>query len=390
MKKLAGVLALTLFVVAGCSSNSETVKAPEAKTVKVTTEVVGTKEQLASRTFSATVTSDVTATITPKAVGFIDNIAVKAGQTVTKGQILVSIRSQELEQKRKVATGAMREAESGVEQAKIGLSMAEAQQKQAQAEYDLARKTYERYQNLLREKSVSQQEFDQVEARYKGAQQAKQVADEGVRLARERINQGGLKKSQAEASVGEVDAYLSYTVIRAPFSGIVLEVTGDVGNLASPGQPIMKIGTQTSVIEAFVNEQLTGKVKVGQEALVEIPSLSQSFKSTVTEVSYDVDPATRNFRVKIAGGSQFVPGTYVKVSFPVGKEVVMAVPVKSIVERGQLAIVFVNKEGRADMRVVKTGRAFGDRIEILSGLKNGESIVVDNATVLKAGDRLEK
>lgn len=390
MKRLIAIIYTVLFVAACSGGQEQTTVGGGVASVKVETAVVKRAEHEAIRIFSASVASDTTALIVSKAVGYIDKVPVKPGQSVKKGDVLITIKSRELEEKKTFADSAMNEALSGIEQAKIGFSMAQSQHEQAKTQFALMKKTYDRYKNLLAENSVSQQEYDQVQAQYKAAEESLNSAQQNVELSKEKINQVELKKQQAQAARGEVEAYLSYTTIRSPFDGVVLEKLSDVGNLAAPGQPLLKVGTNESVIHAFVSESLAGKIQVGDAAMVEVPAFDKKFSAVVVEVSYDVDPATRKFQVKLSGGEKFVPGTYVKVAFPVGKEHLLVVPKSALVQRGQLSLVFADVNGIADMRVVKTGREFGDTVEIFSGLAEGEKIVVGNAAVLKAGDTLLK
>ncbi|WP_022851506.1 efflux RND transporter periplasmic adaptor subunit [Limisalsivibrio acetivorans] len=389
MKKL--ILFLSMIVVAaGCSGGGEKEsEKPEARTMKVTLGKAETTSMPASRSFSATVSSDKTAMLIPKVVGYVEAIHVSPGESFEKGDLLVSIKSTELEEKKRFAESAVQEAESGFNQAEIGLRMAEGQLKQAESNFELAKKTYDRYSNLIKNDSVSKQEFDQVESKYEQAKEQVNIVRENVSLAKEKMQQLRLKKQQAEAMLAEVQAYLSYTEIRAPFNGVVLEKLLDTGNLAAPGNPILKIGNNEMVVYAFLNESLINDISVGSRAEITVDSLNFTCSSTVLQISPDIDAATRNFKVKLSGHERFVPGMYAKVSIATGEDSIVTVPENALVQRGQLSVVFVEENMKADMRIVKTGRNFEGVIEILSGVKAGESIVVQNAEALKTGDKLE-
>jgi membrane fusion protein, multidrug efflux system len=103
-----------------------------------------------------------------------------------------------------------------------------------------------------------------------------------------------------------------------------------------------------------------------------------------------VDAATRNFKIKLSGESGIVPGMYANVFLEEGAEETILVPRKAILERGQLPVVFVKKGDRAEMRIVRTGKIFGERIEIVSGLQPEERIVVENGDTVRTGDILEE
>lgn len=352
---------------------AETLDTP--KTSKVRTVTVEKTSTASSRSFTATVSSEKTAFIIPKVVGYVEQILVSPGQKIEKGQLLVTIKSGELEEKYAFAQSSRKEAE-------IGLKMAQAQLVQAKSQYDLAEKTYNRFSNLIKNNSVSRQEYDQVEASYDLAKQA-------LNIAEERVEQARLKQQQADSMLNEVKTYLSYTQIKAPFDGVVLEQNMDAGNLAAPGNPILKIGNTATVIYTYISQSLIKDITTGMEALVSIESLNEEYDSEVLEISPDVDVFTGNFKVKLMGCEKLYPGMFAKVRFVTGSEEVITIPESAVVKRGQLTIVFVNDRGRADMRVVKTGREFDGMVEILSGLEEGEQIVADNAKLLKSGDILE-
>jgi len=327
------------------------------------------------RSFPGTVASAETAFLVPK--------------IVKKGDLLVKIRSKELVDKKKFAESAVKETENGESQAKIGLEMAGAALKQAEAQYTLAEKTYIRFKNLIETESVSKQEFDQVEAKYKAALEGRKIAKKNLGLSNEKLDQVKIKKQQALAMLDEVKTYLNYSQLKAPFDGIVLQKLMDVGNLVSPGHPILKTGTKKGVIYAQVNGSVMKDIRVGAEALVELPSADISYKARILEVSPDIDPATRNFRVKLSGGDGLIPGMYAKVFFGEGHKEVIVIPNSAVSERGQLRVIFVDKDKRAEMRIVKTGGSFKDGIEILSGVQVGEKIVVEKGENIKSGDLLE-
>lgn len=388
-KALIFVFAAALLTACGKKEEkTESIDTP--KTVKVKTITVEKKSAASARVFTASASSDQTAFIIPKVVGYVEQILVTPGQKVTKGQLLVTLKSGELEDKYAFAKSSVDEAENGMKQADIGLKMADAQFKQAQSQYDLADKTYSRFSNLIKNNSVSRQEFDQVEANYDLAKQSLKISEENVSLAREKVEQLKLKKLQAESMLNEVKTYLSYTQIRSPFDGVVLEKNTDPGNLAAPGSPILKVGNNVTVIYTYISQSLIKDIKKGMKAKVTIESLGEEFDSEVLEISPDVDVFTGNFKVKLTGNEKLYPGMFAKVRFITGSEEIVSVPNSAVVKRGQLTIVFVDDAGKADMRVVKTGRELDDQVEILSGLDVGDKVVTENATLLKSGDTLEE
>jgi multidrug efflux pump subunit AcrA (membrane-fusion protein) len=392
MKLLRFLIVILVMSMAACSSEGDRPegKAEHSERVRVKTELVREASLPVMRSFTGTVASADTALLTPKVTGYLDALYVKAGDTFKKGALLARITSKELVDKKNYAESAVKEAKNGERQAALGSKMADSQLKQAQAQYALAEKTYHRFSNLLKTESVSRQEFDEVETKYKAALEAVKLAQQNVKLAAEKLIQVRIKKQQAVAMLDEVKTYLGYTELRAPFDGVVLQKLMDIGNLAAPGQPVLKIGSHENVIYAYVNGSVVRNVKAGQEAMVEIPSVNQTFSARVLDVDPNIDPTTRNFRVKLSGNGDLVPGMYASIHFGEGSEETVVVPRSAVLERGELSLVFVDENSRAEMRIIKTGRSFKDTIEILSGLTPGERIVVDKVNELKSGDLLEE
>jgi multidrug efflux pump subunit AcrA (membrane-fusion protein) len=377
---------------AACSSESgqsgETFGPP--KKVQVVTQLVQEEKIPVSRIFPGTVASADTALLMPKVVGYIEALLAGPGDTFKKNELLVKIKSKELMDKEKFARSAVKEAVNGEKQAALGLNMAKAGLKQAEAQFALAQKTYDRFTNLLKTDSVSKQEFDEVQAKYKAALEAKNIAEENVKLGTEKLSQVEIKKQQALAMLDEVKTYRSYTNLKAPFDGIVLQKMMDVGNLAAPSQPILKIGSLKNVVYAHLNSSSVRTARIGQEATVDIPAADTHFTARILEIDPNIDPATRNFKIKLSGNSDIIPGMYANVYLGENTEKIILVPAGALLERGQLPVVFVEKDNRAEMRIVKTGKTVGDRVEIVSGLWPGEKIVVENAQTLRSGDVIEE
>lgn len=389
MLRLVFVLMLGLIISCGGGKKEDVSKQDQPKTHKVS-QVQVVKEQVPiTREFSGTVSAEEMVSLSPKVMGYITRIYYSEGQKFKKGAVLVEISSPEIHEKLKFADATVAEADNAISQGEIGLKVAQDQLRQAQAQYELAEKTYKRYKNLLASESISKQEFDQVEAQYRVALEGKNAAERAVRLAEERINQAKLKKNQALAGKNEASTYVNYTRIVAPFDGVVLEKLVDVGNLTAPGQPIIKIGNTKTVIYSFVSESMFGKVKVGDEIDVRVDSLGKQFKSKVLEIAPNIDPATRNFKIKLTADKSLPVGAYANIYINDGVKDSIYIPKNAIIQRGQITAVFVNQNGKADMRIVKTGEERDGKVEIISGLNGGEKIVTNNLENIRTGDILE-
>jgi RND family efflux transporter MFP subunit len=333
-------------------------------TVKDFYQAVGT---VASKTSSQTAS---------RVMGHILTIRVKEGDRVKKGDVLIVLESNELKARLDEATNALSAAEKNLKEA-------EAEQEEAKAQLSLAEITFQRFKDLLERQSVSLQEFDETKAKY-------EVAKARVRKTDEAAASLEARKRQAEAALNEAKAYHEYTKIRAPFSGIITRKFVHEGDLATPGSNLLTLeDTDHYRMEASVNESQTGKVAIGKEIEITLDRLGEKrIKGKVSEIVPAIDPTTRAFVVKIdlPAIPEIISGMYCKAYFPVEEVSLLLVPRTAIVEAGQLTSLYVvDKNRMVDKRLVTVGKAYGDKVEILSGLNAGESVITSELFKVKEG-----
>jgi RND family efflux transporter MFP subunit len=257
---------------------------------------------------------------------------------------------------------------------------------QAEAGRSLAEKTHERYRKLLAEKVVTQQEFDEVEARRTVAVQ------EHERALRKRAQVEG-KIAQARGQAEAARAALSWTRVTAPFSGVILEKRADAGSMAVPGVPLFVLEDPgRHRVEVAVSEAYLPLLKVGSPVRVVLDvAPEREIPASVTEVVPSVDPATRTFLVK----ADLPPGIARtgqsgRVRFAAGAGTALAVPKRAILRSGGSDWVFVLSEDNvAHISPITLGAPFGDRVEVLSGLPAGARIAASPVDRLADGVRVE-
>jgi RND family efflux transporter MFP subunit len=204
---------------------------------------------------------------------------------------------------------------------------------------------------------------------------------------------------QAKADVASSRVYSSFSRITAPISGVVVSRQADVGYMAVPGAPLLTIESGTDYrLEAAVQESQINKIHLRDQVRVQIDALGQQeLAGIVVETVPAADPVSRSYLVKIsvalpAGNQQIIrSGLYGKARFITGQTQAITIPQKAVVERGQLTGVYVvDQSGTARMRLVKTGKTYGDQVEVLSGLREGEQIVVDGLAAVSDGSRVRE
>jgi membrane fusion protein, multidrug efflux system len=196
----------------------------------------------------------------------------------------------------------------------------------------------------------------------------------------------------AEATLAEANVMRGYTTLRAPFAGVITEKRCDVGDLAVPGKPLLVLESPGALrLEAAVPEVIAQVLHRGDVLSARIDSIPQPLSATVSELSPSADPISRTVLVKLdlPNTEALRPGMFGRLSVQTGQERAVVVPTPAVVKRGQMELVFVVKEDKAQLRIVRTGRAHDGVTEVLAGLDGDEPVVVDNAALLVDGQPVE-
>lgn len=323
----------------------------ESKTVegiKVTSVEVLKKSYM---TFAGTVVPSDRAEVSTRIMGFVSEVYVKEGDSVRKGQLLIRIDP--------------RDTKAQVESARQQVIQAQKSYNMALANYEATKKTYERFKKLLEAKAITQHEFDMVEAKFKASQAQLESAKSAIEMAKQNLR--------------AVSSNLSYTEIKAPFSGYVVSKLTDVGDLAKPGYPLLVLEKPPYKVEVSLPEKLYGQVKKGDTLKVYIESLRRWTQARVVEIEPSVNPVNRTFKLKALLEDKDIKGGFfakVYVEEPVRRTVL--IPQKAVYRRWDFTGVWVVKpDNSLELRFVRLGRSIGDKVEVLSGLEGDERIVVE-------------
>jgi RND family efflux transporter MFP subunit len=361
---------ITIIVLAGLSSCTSQKQPASSAAPELVRDVVVLQAASAAgpEEFAAmgTVRPSETAQLSSQIMGTVVAVDVREGDRVHRGQLLATIDDAQ--------------TSAGLDRATAGLSAATHEAAAAEADYALASATLKRYQDLFEKKSVSPQEFDEINARFQAASAHREMARSG--------------ETQAKAALALAQTMSGYTRILAPFDGVVSEKRVDPGTLASPGVPLLVVETTNGYrLETTVDESDIQYVRRGSDVPVQIDSFGPAqLRGKVVQVMPGADPASRSFIVKIElpPNSSMRSGLFGRAYFTGGEHQSISVPRTAIVDRGQLHGVYVlNQEKIADLRYVTLGGSKGAQVEVLSGLQGGETFVAaPNARDL-AGKRLE-
>lgn len=291
--------------------------------------------------------------VASKLMAKVIEVNVQAGQEVQAGQVLVRLDDNDLR--------------AQVRQAEAVVAAAQAARDQAQIEYD-------RIARLFEQATASKTEFDQADTALKSA---------------------SAELERARQALVQAETVLEYATVRSPIDGKVIDKRVEVGDTARPGEVLLTLYDPTRMqLVASVRESLTQRLEVGRMIDVQIDALAMTCEGRISEIVPEAESASRTFAVKVTGPCP--PGVYSgmfgRLLIPLDEQDVLVIPRNAVRRVGQLDIVEVAERaagapGEAvpggpaalQRRIVQLGREFGDQVEILSGLRVGEDVLVPPA-----------
>ena len=310
------------------------------------------------------------AALAAQVTGTVLSVAAKEGDSVRTGQTLITIDGAQFR--------------SDMDRAHAAVNASERAVAAAESDSALAASTLQRYQILQERKSISPQEFDEVRTRAQSA---------GSRLDLARA-----QAAEAKAAEASANTMLGYTRVHAPFDGVVVSRKADPGTLATPGTPLLvvdKVGRLQ--LEVTVDESLLGTVKMGADVPVVIDALAQGDSTgriigKVSRIVPAADSTSHSFVVKLdlPASAHLRSGMYGRAELSRGTKSALMIPRSAVISRGSLQEVYVvGSDQIASLRYVTLGASAGDRVEVLSGLSAGETIVDAPGSQELGGKRIE-
>ena len=289
------------------------------------------------RVFDGTVEAVHQATVSAQTGGRIAEINYDVDDFVEAGSLLVLF--------------------TDVEQ-RTALDQTRAQLAEAKARQTEAEEQYRRAQNLQQRGLGSQRDLDSALATRDSA--------------KARVN-------SAESAVVAAQQQLDYTRVKAPYAGIVTRRFVERGETVTPGQPLMSgLSLEKLRVAVELPQTVAGEVRKNPRAWV-ITSEGRVASEEITLFPI-ADPVTNTFRVRLDlpdGQFGLYPGMFVKAAFPVGETERLLVPARAVLQRSEVTAVYVVTDNRVRLRQVRLGQRFADRVEILSGLSEGEKVAID-------------
>ncbi|MFH0786446.1 MAG: efflux RND transporter periplasmic adaptor subunit [Pseudomonadota bacterium] len=349
-----------------------------AREVEVTTvSLLHPSQAITVLNASGYVVAQRKAAVASKGTGRLETLAVEEGNRVRKGQLIAKLENADLQ-------AALNQAQANVNTAKANLGQIEADLKDVQLKFDRTRR-------LIQSRAVAQSDFDTIDAKLQQLQAGKSAALSQIKAA--------------EAGVRAGQVALEYTLIRAPFDGVILTKNADVGEVVAPfGSSInAKAAVVTMadlgslLVEADVSEVNLEKVKVGQPCEIQLDALpGQRFPGQVHMIvpTADRSKATVLTKVKFLERDQrILPEMSAKVAFlnrriSRSEQPKLAVPPSALFEKNGRTVIYRVEKDRVREVTIQKGPPLADFIEVTQGLKPGEKIVLKAKRGLRDGAKI--
>lgn len=338
------IAVVSLFSLSACNGNSSSAQqSPVPQGASLSAIEVRTAKVLNEITFDGTLEALNQATVSAQTGGRVSSLPYDIGDYVEQGATIASLTS--LEQSTQVEA-----ATSGLTEVKAHLAE--------------AKKNHERSTQVYEKKLIAKAEMDHSSAALKAAK---------------------ARVESAQANLNSARQNLSYTIIKAPYSGIILDRHVQIGEVVAPGSALLS-GVSLEHLRAVVNipQQHIGSLRKHHKASIVLAN-GTSLSAADIRISPGANPSTHTFRVLVTlpkGISGAFPGTLVKVSFVTGDKQQLQIPSQALVQRGELTGVYtIDNTQMIRLRYVRAGDATTDgHTPIFSGLKNGDKIATDPIT----------
>jgi len=324
---------------AACGGGAPT--APRASVPALAAAPVELREVELTQSAEAVVEAIRQSTVSSQIAGRIVDLRFDVGDRVKKGDVIARIDERAASQ---------------------ALAASEAQVRSAEANLTNARAQYERSRQLFAQKFISQAALDKAESDFKAAEsQVKAML----------------------AGAGQAATERSFATIVAPYTGIVSARHVQLGEMATPGKPIMTGFDPSSLrVTATVSASQVAAIQAQSRARVEIPSAGRWIEAKALTIVPSADPRTHSTEIRIdlpEDVSGVYPGIFARAHFVVGSAPRLMVPREAVVHRGELTAVYViGEDGAPQLRQVRLGNVADERgIEVLAGLKSGERVALD-------------
>jgi RND family efflux transporter MFP subunit len=336
-----------------------------------------------------------------KVAGYISEINVDVGDRVRENQLLATLEIPEM-------ADDLRKANASVKRSEAEVRRADDELKRAESAHDIAHLSYQRLASVAEKKPglIAQQEIDDAQSKDLVAEAQVSAAKSARASAEEQVNVNN-------SDVERVKTLIDYTRVTAPFTGVVTKRYADKGSMIQAGtasqtqaMPVVRL-SENSLLRLIlpVPESVVPTVHIGQQVEVRVPTLNRSFPGKVARFADKLSMATRTMDTEVDVPNPnlvLIPGMYAEVDLWLAqRNAVLAIPVTAVDldnadsqgESGRLAaatgsVMVVTPNNRVETRRVELGLETANKVEVLSGLNEGDMVVIGGRAGLQAGQEV--
>jgi RND family efflux transporter MFP subunit len=379
------------FVSASCSRH-EPVQAGNGKAADIPTvavAMVSTEDLSHGLVLTAEFKPFQEVDVMSKVAGFVKQINVDVGDRVTQGQLLATLEIPEMDDD-------LRRADAAVVRAQAEVTHARDEQHRAESAYDIAHLSYQRLFAVSEKRPglVAQQEIDEARSR-------ELVAEAQVAAAKSALAAAQQQVKVNSADTQRVKTMMDYTRVTAPFTGVVTRRYADTGSMIQAGtasqtqaMPLVKL-SENSLLRLIlpVPESAVPTVHIGQQVEVRVPTMNRSFPGTVARFDNKVALATRTMDTEVDVPNPsllLIPGMYAEVNLTLSeRKAVLAVPITAVDSEGATGqVMVVTPNQRVEVRKIGLGLETADKVEVRSGLNEGDLVVIGGRSSLQPGEEV--
>ena len=366
MKKFSLIL-MIFFTLISCSKKEEAFnKKPiiyKVKTKKVQFAKIPIKTTLNGIVFSKKL-----AFTSPKIDGFIEKFYIKEGDKVSKGQLLFTIKNNEIERKINSLKFQINALHNQINETKILIKIYKKSLAQAKANFDLAKKNYERFKKLIKTESVTKQEFDKIETEYINSKLELEKAKNFLKINKIKLQQLKNNISSLNEKLKELEIISNYRFVKAPFTGVVLKKFLDIGNLVSPGVKVLKIGSIKKV--AYFNVPIKYKQFLPEFIII------QNKKYKIAEIIPDIAPGTDQFKIKVNLPDYFENGQFITATIYTGTKEGIIINKKYIRNFNGIFYTYICKNNYIIKTFLKGNFITDKDFLVISGLSDSDKLII--------------
>jgi len=325
-----------------------------------------------------------------KVAGYVKKIRVDVGDRVRTGELLATLEIPEM-------AGELAQAAASTKRSRAEVVRATGELERAQSAHQVAHVTYQRLAAVMKSRPnlIAQQEIDDAMARDRTSEAQVSTARAAVAAAEEAVQ-------VAEASQSRVKAMSDYSAITAPFAGVITRRYADTGAMIQAGtasqtqaMPLVRLSEDDLLrLVLPVPESTVSRIQVGDTVDIRVPALSRSFVGRVARFASRLEDSTRTMETEVDVANPervLIPGMYAEAVLTLDRSTAkLAVPVQALVRSPASARVFVvDGKNRVQERPIQIGMETPEAVEVITGLKEDELVVVSGTRGLQTGELVD-